>query len=389
MLKTASITAALFSAITIAGLTSNGPAYADRNIPSDGDALSVPKDGIIDDTAAAWVWTGMISNSGDMLHGGTDHAGGPQSSGTLAFHGTGIEVYTAVGPTVIADGRAHKAGSMDIFIDGKLQSTFSMKDTSANFEVNAARVTGLSDGNHVLELRANGGWFSVDYVKIPQPGQGVSGENLPNLDVFDYSKGFPADADLQLNGTAHIEDSALILTDGHTNQMASVFTHRPVSVKKFKTKFRLQFLNATADGIIFCIQYGSPTAIGKVGENIGFGGMNKSMAVKFDIFDNTGEGTCSTGLYFNGFTPTSPFIDLTPTPIKFRSGHPIDVSLDYDGKVLTVTETDAVSGGSTSQDYPVDIPGMMGTRGYAGFTGSTGDLTATQVIRSWSYKAIP
>ena len=40
----------------------------------------------------------------------------------------------------------------------------------------------------------------------------------------------------------------------------------------------------------FTIQGQGPTALGGRGINLGYGGLVQSVAVKFDVFDNGGEG---------------------------------------------------------------------------------------------------
>ena len=62
--------------------------------------------------------------------------------------------------------------------------------------------------------------------------------------------------------------------------------------------FKYQILAPTA--FTFAIQGSAPTALGGLGGALGYAGMTNSVAVKFDIYDNAGEGTNSTGLYLNG-----------------------------------------------------------------------------------------
>ena len=69
----------------------------------------------------------------------------------------------------------------------------------------------------------------------------------------------------------------------------------------------------------FTIQNKTPSSVGQGGGGLGYGpdapsgppGIGKSIAVKFDLYNNAGEGPDSTGLYMNGASPTTPSIDLT------------------------------------------------------------------------------
>jgi hypothetical protein len=114
------------------------------------------------------------------------------------------------------------------------------------------------------------------------------------------------------------------------------------------------------------------------------------VALKFDLYDNSGEGTNSTGLFVNGAAPAVPAIDLAHSGIDLHSGHRFHVTLLYDGNLLHVTIADLETQASASQEYSIDIPGAVGgTSAYIGFTGGTGGLTATQEILSWQFAPLP
>jgi hypothetical protein len=116
-------------------------------------------------------------------------------------------------------------------------------------------------------------------------------------------------------------------------------------------------------------------------------GISKSVAVKFDLFSNQGEGSDSTGLYTNGASPTNVgSIDLGGTGIQLHQGNIFDVSMVYDGTTLTVTISDTVTTATAKQSYTVDIPTLVGgSTAFVGFPGATGGRTATQDILSWTY----
>ncbi len=210
-----------------------------------------------------------------------------------------------------------------------------------------------------------------------------------------FSAGFSA-AQLSLNGGATLNGTKLRILDGNDWEARSAFFTTPVNVKQFSSAFTFQMSNAAADGIAFVLQSTGATAVGGPGGSLGVGpaqnsttgGIAGSVAVKFDLYDNNGEGTNSTGLYLNGAAPFTPSTDLTNTGINLHSTDPIAAVLNYDGTTLTVTLTDTVSGASATQTYKVDIAGTLGsTTGYVGFTGGTGQLAATADIESWSYLA--
>jgi hypothetical protein len=217
----------------------------------------------------------------------------------------------------------------------------------------------------------------IDYIDIAQL----------SADGVDFSGGFAGAAGLALNGGPVVtDDGRLRLTDGGPNEARSAFVTAPLDVQAFTTAFRFQPTDASADGFTFTLQGVNPGARGGPGGDLGYQGIARSVAVKFDLFDNEGEGPDSTGLYTGGRSPTAPAIDLRGTGIDLHSGHVFDVSMSYGGSALAVTITDEATGASATQSYTVDIPAAVGgPLAYAGFTAGTGGQTATQDILSWTY----
>jgi hypothetical protein len=216
--------------------------------------------------------------------------------------------------------------------------------------------------------------------------------------VLDFTGGFAGSASrLTYNGSALINGTRAELTDGGNYEAGSVFSSTPLSIANFSTYFTFQTTagSPTAGGFTFAVQGVGPTALGPNRGGLGYGaqfagqggGIPKSVAVKFDLFDTEGEGPNSTGLYVNGAAPTvAGSIDLTPAGIDLHSGHVFKANLDYDGTTLTVTIKDTQTGASATQHYAVNIPALVGgSTAYVGFTGSTGGVTATQDILTWYY----
>jgi hypothetical protein len=209
---------------------------------------------------------------------------------------------------------------------------------------------------------------------------------LPN-----FSGGFSgALSQLVLNGFANINGSNLDLTNGNFSEAGSAFTKNAFNVGSFQTSFEFQvqpsLTSPLADGFTFTIQGNGPTALGNGGGDLGYGGIGNSVAIKFDYYNNAGEGTDSTGLYTDGQDPFVPATDLTGTGVNISSGDVMSVSMSYDGSTLDVTITDTQTGASASQSYSVDIPSIVGgSAAYVGFTGGTGGLTSIPAILNWTY----
>jgi hypothetical protein len=219
--------------------------------------------------------------------------------------------------------------------------------------------------------------------------------------TINFSNGFASAKGLTLNGSAvNTDDSRLQLTTGKANQAGSTFWSTRVNVEAFTTDFTFQLSGTApiADGITFTIQGQSANALGPDGGGLGYGpstagttgGIRNSVAVKFDLYSNAGEGTDSTGLYVNGASPTTPSIDLTSSHVVLGSGDTLSGHVTYDGKTLTLTIKDPVNGGSYTGKFTIDIPKTVGaTTAYVGFTGGTGGKFASQKILTWTFTSQP
>ncbi len=218
----------------------------------------------------------------------------------------------------------------------------------------------------------------------------------PNGTEINYGSGFASSAGLTLNGSAvNTDDTRLQLTTGGTYQASSVFYNTPTNIQAFTTSFAFQLSNAVADGFTFTIQNVSPTAIGGYGSSLGYGpnpttgttgGIAKSVAIKFDFYNNAGEGADSTGLYVNGAAPTLPAVDMTSSGIVLSSGDTINANMTYDGVNLIMTLTDIVVNKTFTHTFPINIPATIGSNvAYIGFTGGTGGGSSSQKILSWTF----
>jgi hypothetical protein len=210
-----------------------------------------------------------------------------------------------------------------------------------------------------------------------------------------FANGFSTSASsMTFNGSTDLDDTRLQLTDGLADEAGSAWFDTKVNIQNFTNTFTFQLSTPNADGFTFTIQNAGLTALGPDGGGLGYGpdtpgetpGIATSVAVKFDLYDNNGEGPDSTGLYTDGASPTTPFTDLSTTPINLHSGDTFTVNMVYNGTTLTMTITDGVTGGSFQTSWTVNIPQIVGANtAYVGFTGGTGGLTASQKIETWSF----
>ena len=270
------------------------------------------------------------------------------------------------------------------------------KDTLYNFKggsEGAQPVMGLTAGG-------DGTFYGMTYVGgqlnsacTTYKGCGTVFElTLPSTTRIDFSQGFSgADGPIQLNGSTALDDSRLVLTGGAQNQAGSAFYATPINIQSFTTDFTFLLSDAVADGFTFTIQNVGPGELGGRGGSLGYEGIAKSVAIKFDLFNNLGEGADSTGLYIDGASPSIPAINLTHTGINLHSGDPMSVRITYNdgygGGELILTITDQITNAAWSNSFAVDIPATVGGKtAYVGFTGATGWETSTEAITSWTYE---
>jgi len=220
---------------------------------------------------------------------------------------------------------------------------------------------------------------------------------------INFGSGFSASG-MQLVGNAQLIGTALQLTDkAAQNEKGNGWWTTPVNVQTFTTDFTFQLTNAVADGFTFILQNVGPAAAGNGGSSLGFGGLAKSVAVKFDLYSNAGEGNNSTGLFVNGVGATVPATNLgggtctaaapCPSPATYAPGVPnlhsgdvFEVHITYDGTTLTMTITDVQTSATFTTAWPINIPATVGANtAYAGFGGGTGGSTAVQQILAWTY----
>ncbi len=222
------------------------------------------------------------------------------------------------------------------------------------------------------------------------PGLLPSSVISANYDVdpaytINLSQGFAeaqALGQIKFNGSTDLDDFRLQLTNGGVNEAGSAFYTTPVPVWAFTTDFTFQLSNPVGDGITFTIQGNGPTALGANARNLGYGGMPNSVAIAFNIYNN------STVLTYNGANPALYTISMAGTGINLTSGDYMNVHITYDSHILNMTITDAVTLASWSQAFSISIPYHVGgSSAYVGFTGGTGGATASQKLTSWTYIA--
>jgi len=206
------------------------------------------------------------------------------------------------------------------------------------------------------------------------------------------SSGFSSAAGLKFIGAGvSLKGTALQLTDGGGSEATAVWTASPLNVQSFTTDFTFKITPAgggTGDGFTFAIQNAGASAVGQIGSGLGYQSIGASVAVKFDLYNNSGEGTDSTGFYVDGATPTIPSTDMTASGVNLHNSDTLHAHVTYDGTTLTLTLTDTVTGATFTTSKAINIPATVGGNlAYVGFTAGTGGATAVQQIAAWTFSS--
>jgi len=204
---------------------------------------------------------------------------------------------------------------------------------------------------------------------------------------IEYPYGFTVHPKLQLNHGAIIAGTELDLTHGLFHENTSAFAKPRIPVALFATEFRFRFFKAaptSSEGLTFTVQADGDTAVGATDGGIGYQGIPHSMALKFDLHNDAGEGDNSVGLFFGGAFPGVPAIDLTPSGIDLHSGHIFAAYVTFDTHFLNLTLKDTLTSATFTHSFHLPAVSPFGaSTAFAGFTASTGAQTSTAQILDW------
>jgi hypothetical protein len=187
------------------------------------------------------------------------------------------------------------------------------------------------------------------------------------------------------------DGSIRLTSQGGSAQARGLFYLTPQNVDRFTASFTYQAANLVGGGgygAMFVLQNDpeGAAAIGGTAGSLAYNGINPSVAISLEL----SSGALSrSGLYTGGT------IGGGANPIgtlDLHSGHPIDVTLTYDGaQHLTVNYLDTISLASFDNLFLVDIPNKVGSStALVGLTASTGGGgSAEQYFSDFRYCTVP
>ena len=304
----------------------------------------------------------------------TDEGNGFTKTGSNTLELTGASSYS--GATIIANGtlQAEAAGVLS-------PNSAVTVDQGAVLNLNGFNNTiGSLAGAGSVQLVAGTLTVGADNTCMTFAGTitGAPGVYFPN--------GFSA-GQMQFNGSATLNGTALQLVPASNWQAGSVFLPVKMNITAFTSSFTFQFTGTPgqmADGLTFTIQGNSPTALGGNGGLEGYYGIGNSIAVKFDAYHNSPIG--QTGLFTDGANPGLSGTNISGG-LSLNSGDIMQVNMTCDGTTLSWTITDTANPSLTfSSSVVVNIPSLVGgNTAYVGFTAATGGLNMAVDVQTWNF----
>lgn len=214
---------------------------------------------------------------------------------------------------------------------------------------------------------------------------------------------------MQLNGsTASIGNpvtdasnrKVLRLTNG-LSQGGSAFQTNAISLANqasFSTFFTFNISNPQgisdsdgqgADGIVFVVQTVSNTA-GGIGGGIGYLGLNKSVGIEFDTWDNASNANDPNGNHI-GINLGGAFNGPTATiGTRMNNGADWFAWVDYDGAnkeiEVRLSQTNVRPGAATLSRTADLVTELGSTNAFVGFTSGTGSAGGFHDIVNWQFR---
>lgn len=212
---------------------------------------------------------------------------------------------------------------------------------------------------------------------------------------FNYPD-FSSIADLTLNGNASQATWVLRVVPALESQAGSAWytASKQHLSDGFDTTFQFIIVGGSGgDGLAFVIQNSSDTVLGGGGSDLGYGGIDSSLAIEFDTFGFFPEfanhiSVQSRGTDFNSAEDQYSLRQVF-SPINFRDGNPHTVTVRYRPGVLLVFLDNlpapliaiALNLQNINGDNILDGSGDA----WVGFTAGTGAATDDHDILSWNF----
>jgi Legume lectin domain/Chitobiase/beta-hexosaminidase C-terminal domain len=242
-----------------------------------------------------------------------------------------------------------------------------------------------------------------------------TGANL----VFSYPN-FSGSPSVTPTSAVVISGDRVNMTNGISHHGGGLWYKTLQNVQAFTTQFTFQIPGPDGYGMVFVIQNSNNTtnpgylglgAGGNSANGLGYGAgggasqpaLGNSVGLVFSVspFNQASWYVApppigSVGLYVDGgpaIGAAGPLqgyaaeVDLHPFNINLASDDVMQVTVTYDGTILTMVLTDTSTGATTRQSWPVNIPAIVGgNTAYVGFTSDTPITSGREnTLNSWTF----
>ena len=187
------------------------------------------------------------------------------------------------------------------------------------------------------------------------------------------------------NGGATVASNVFTATTAATNEARSIWYNQKVATGgNWTATYRYTDVSTNgADGVVFVLQNSTAgtAALGGNGGSLGYSSIGNSLGFAINVLNSSTRGV---GEFTNG-TVTTPF--TSTGSVSVANGTPVTVTLSYDYATTTLTATLTQGSNTFTKTYTLNVPSLVGSSAYIGFTGSTGTTDANQTIDSFSFAA--
>lgn len=212
---------------------------------------------------------------------------------------------------------------------------------------------------------------------------------------YNYANFSSGTGSLQLNGSTTINGNVLQLTPNGSSLAGTAFLKSPLPISSgtsFTTRFvfRMNGSGDGADGMTFVLQNDRLDGVGSLGGGLGYEGLINSLAIELDTYaGGTDPNANHIGILSRGFI--SPHLATYTPSFDLENGSTHTLWIEYDGPTNTLRVYIAQGNVSTRPTSPVitlndvDLPAMVGSNAWVGFSGATGGSTNTHEVLAWSF----
>jgi Legume lectin domain/PA14 domain len=204
-------------------------------------------------------------------------------------------------------------------------------------------------------------------------------------------------SNLALNGNAALANNALRLTPALGSQKGSVFYDQSFALNSstsFQTKFQFKASGGQgtngADGFTLVLQNSNSgkTALGASGGSLGYEGIDRSVAIEFDSYDNGDYDIDNNHVSVLKNGSVSNAIASKHAAFDLNGGDVLTAWVDYaaGSKQMSVfLSNNGTKPGTATVSTNIDLAGTIGSQFFVGFSGGTGGLFNTQEILNWQF----